>query len=84
MTDLVEMMDDEVDRILFEWGFNYSGLSKQITEAALQALNDAGYAVVPREPTKEMIKDAENASRWRMWPEDSRAVYRAMIKAGEE
>jgi len=47
--------------------------------AALQALKDAGYAVVPREPSEAMVEAALGAS-----PTAARITYHAMIAAAEE
>ena len=42
----------------------------------VQALNAAGYAIVPKEPTKEMIYAAENAlEEYKDWTTDSYGTY---------
>lgn len=56
-------------------------------EAVLKALDDAGYAVVPKEPTKKMRKAAQHAhgdhSPHEEWLEDEwpmlRRVYQFMV-----
>ena len=48
-----------------------------IPQAALKALSDAGYAVVPREPTRRQLEAAEHVPPL-FTPSDT---YRAMINA---
>ena len=60
----------------------------EIAEAALTALQEAGYVIVPREPTEAMLeagtKDVEEQFNAAVHPVAS-SVYRAMISViGEE
>lgn len=56
------------------------------TRAALSALYEAGYSVVPNEPTNVMVEVGTEA-RWRSAVRDAnniREIYRAMIKTALE
>jgi hypothetical protein len=50
-----------------------------MVDAALSELEVAGCAVVPREPTEEMIEAARKATR--QWDGDILAIWQAMLDA---
>lgn len=49
-------------------------------EAVLTALHDAGYAIVPREPTEAMQEAGQRAKEADPYPANAQ-IYRAMIRA---
>ena len=65
-----------------------AGLAGFYAELALQAIKDAGYVIVPKEPTEAMIAEAppiKLAWAWRgedpVSDDDMADVYRSMITA---
>lgn len=48
--------------------------------AAMRALHDAGYAIVPREPTEAMQEAGQRAKEADPYPANTQ-IYRAMIAA---
>ena len=52
--------------------------------AALKALSDAGYAVVPKEPTEEMIEAGGHSPKQDSGYDDAETVYAAMLKSAPE
>lgn len=65
----------------------YQHAARTSAQAALTAITEAGYAVVPVEPTKAMQRDggqeyAMTHQRPNIAEANARAIYRAMLKAG--
>ena len=48
------------------------------TEATLSALSEAGFVILPREPTEWMLE------RGKMWAAQTTETYDAMVRAYEE
>jgi hypothetical protein len=61
--------------------------AKMEAQAALKALSDAGYAVVPKVPTEAMKRAGATFLADGRWQkelcEDAESIYTAMIAAGE-
>lgn len=83
MTDPIEIMARAMAPLVsedMEEPFR-SGWLSNLATAAISALTDAGFAVVPVEPTETMLSAGQEA-----WLNDparrSSTLYRAMIQAG--
>lgn len=83
MDDLREVMLRAVDDALERYGYG----SQEITDVALAAIKQAGFVVVPREATNEMLEAAgtmegyDSEDRHHLADEDHKRWYRAMIEA---
>lgn len=63
----------------------YVTTNEDMAKAALKAINDAGLAIVPREPTSKMTKDGAECVELDNMAKSycAQATYEAMIEAGE-
>lgn len=66
------------------------GLTTRLTKAALQAIHDAGFAVVPREPTEAMFEAGFDATSVELHPgehpddvNNPAVCWRAMLSASQ-
>ncbi len=67
-----------------DWRLFLEDYNKQ-ADAVLQSLRKAGYAVVPLEPSKEMLRAGSKALEYGQSSKSEAiiAIYKAMIKEGK-
>lgn len=58
-------------------------ISYNVVQAALQAIHDAGFAVVPLVPTEAMLEAGFVHTADPCWIEDVAKAYRAMVSAAQ-
>ena len=79
LTDLIAHAIKDADKKYF-----FEDYTKQ-SKAVLAALRQAGFAVVPVEPTEAMLEAGKNGMRYgQQRPQDLlRAIYQSMLSAGK-
>ncbi|MBB6424964.1 hypothetical protein [Sphingopyxis sp. JAI128] len=82
MTNIVEI----IARAMVGKGLAPHSSTLKKAAAVQRALHDAGYAIVPLEPTEAMRTsggESMQAAREDDWRDDASDIYRAMINAGK-